>query len=36
VKVYNNDDIDATIVRGARFPAMWIAEPKAAFVWTGA
>lgn len=36
VKTYREDDSDETIVRAARFPAMWIAEPKAAMVATGA
>ena len=36
VKTYRDDDEDTTIVRGARFPAMWIAEPKSAAVMTGA
>jgi hypothetical protein len=36
VKMYRNDNRDETIVRGARFPAMWIAEPKAAVKITGA
>lgn len=36
VKTYRNDNVDETIVRGARFPAMWIAEPKSAVKITGA
>lgn len=36
VKTYRNEGVDETIVRGARFPAMWIAEPKAAVKITGA
>lgn len=35
-KVYRNDNVDESIVRGARFPAMWIAEPKACFKITSA
>lgn len=35
-KVYRNEDIDETIVRGARFPAIWLAEPKAVVKITGA
>jgi len=36
VKTYRNDNVDETIVRGARFPAMWLPEPKSAVVITGA
>lgn len=36
VKVYREDETDESIVRAARFPAMWIAEPKAAVKITGA
>lgn len=36
VKTYRNDNVDEMIVRGARFPAMWVAEPKAVFKLTGA
>jgi hypothetical protein len=36
VKTYREDNRDRTIVRGARFPAMWLAEPKAALRATGA
>lgn len=36
VKTYREQNVDETIVRGARFPAMWIAEPKAAVKITGA
>lgn len=32
VKVYNNENRDERIIRCARFPAMWISEPKAAYV----
>jgi len=28
VKLYRNDNVDETIVRCARFPAMWITDPK--------
>lgn len=35
VKTYREDGTDETIVRGARFPAMWVAEPKAATYITG-
>jgi hypothetical protein len=35
-KVYRNENVDETIVRGARFPAMWIAEPQAAYILTAA
>lgn len=35
VKVYREEGADETIVRAARFPAMWIAEPKAAIKITG-
>lgn len=35
-KVYRVDSADETIVRGARFPAMWIAEPKSIVKITGA
>lgn len=36
VKTYREEATDETIVRGARFPAMWVSEPKAAVVGTGA
>lgn len=36
VKMYREEGTDETIVRGARFPAMWIAEPKAITKITGA
>lgn len=36
VKVYREEGADESIVRAARFPAMWIAEPKAAVKITGA
>lgn len=36
VKRYVEDGRDEHILRAARFPAMWIAEPKAAFKITGA
>lgn len=36
VKTYREEGADETIVRGARFPAMWIAEPKSALRATGA
>jgi hypothetical protein len=36
VKQYREEDVDETIVRAARFPAMWLAEPKSAFKITGA
>jgi hypothetical protein len=35
-KVYREDETDESIVRAARFPAMWIAEPKAIYKITGA
>jgi hypothetical protein len=35
-KVYEETGRDEKIVRAARFPAMWIAEPKAAYKITGA
>jgi hypothetical protein len=35
-KVYEETNRDEKIVRAARFPAMWIAEPKAAYKITGA
>lgn len=35
VKTYREEGTDETIVRGARFPAMWVAEPKAATYITG-
>ena len=35
-KTYRNDETDEMIVRGARFPAMWIAEPKAVYKFTSA
>lgn len=36
VKVYREEGADETLVRGARFPAMWVSEPKALLVATGA
>lgn len=36
LKLYREDGSDETIARAARFPAMWLAEPKAALVATGA
>lgn len=36
MKIYRNDDQDETIVRCARFPAMWVAEPKSFVRITGA
>lgn len=36
VKTYREEATDETILRGARFPAIWIGEPKAAVVGTGA
>lgn len=36
VKVYREDGRDESIVRGARFPAMWLSEPKAIVKITGA
>jgi hypothetical protein len=35
VKTYRNNRVDETIVRGVRFPAMWLGEPKAVLVATG-
>lgn len=35
VKQYREDDRDETIVRVARFPAMWIAEPKSVVYMQG-
>jgi hypothetical protein len=35
VKTYREEGTDETIVRGARFPAMWVSEPKAATYMTG-
>lgn len=35
-KLYRNENVDETIIRGARFPAMWLGEPKAARLITGA
>lgn len=35
-KVYRNENVDETIVRGVRFPAMWIAEPQSGYILTGA
>jgi hypothetical protein len=35
VKMYRGEERDETIVRCARFPAMWVSEPKAAVVMTG-
>ncbi len=36
VKKYREENVDETIIRGARFPAMWLAEPKAVVKITGA
>jgi hypothetical protein len=36
VKLYREDNVDETIVRAARFPAMWVSEPKAITKITGA
>lgn len=36
VKTYREENTDETIVRGARFPAMWLAEPQAVVKITGA
>jgi len=36
VKTYRNDNVDETIIRAARFPAMWISEPKSYVHITGA
>jgi hypothetical protein len=35
-KTYREDSTDGTVVRGARFPAMWISEPQAAVYGSGA
>jgi hypothetical protein len=35
-KTYREESTDGTIVRGARFPAMWISEPQAAVYGSGA
>jgi hypothetical protein len=35
LKSYREEDRDETILRVARFPAMWVSEPKAAVVMTG-
>jgi hypothetical protein len=35
-KIYRNDNVDESIVRAVRWPAMWIAEPKSAVVITAA
>lgn len=35
-KTYREEKTDGTVVRGARFPAMWISEPQAAVYGTGA
>lgn len=34
-KVYREDGVDESIVRGARFPAMWLGEPTAVVTITG-
>ena len=34
-KTYRHERVDETILRAARFPAMWIAEPKAAVYMQG-
>ena len=34
-KVYREEGTDETIVRAARFPAMWLSEPRAACRITG-
>jgi hypothetical protein len=36
VKTYREEGKDETVIRGARFPAMWISEPKAVVKITGA
>lgn len=36
VKVYREDSSDESIVRAARFPAMWLSEPKSVYKLTGA
>ena len=36
VKIYDEDKFDDRVVRCARWPAMWIAEPKAGYIITGA
>jgi hypothetical protein len=36
VKIYDEDKTDDRVVRCARWPAMWIAEPKAGYIITGA
>jgi hypothetical protein len=36
VKVYDETKRDERVIRCARFPAMWLSEPKAAIVVTGA
>lgn len=35
-KTYREEKTDGTVVRGARFPAMWISEPLSAVYGTGA
>jgi hypothetical protein len=35
-KTYREENKDETIIRGARFPAMWLGEPKSARLITGA
>lgn len=35
VKTYREEGTDESIIRGARFPAIWISEPKSAVVGTG-
>lgn len=35
VKTYRHERVDETIIRAARFPAMWIAEPKAGVYMQG-
>lgn len=36
VKIYDEDAHDDRIVRAARWPAMWLAEPKAGYILTSA
>jgi hypothetical protein len=33
-KVYRNENVDETIVRAMRLPAVWIAEPKSGYILT--
>jgi hypothetical protein len=34
-KTYDEEETDSRVVRGARWPAMWVSEPKAIYVITG-